>query len=38
MTSNARCSMRRLAVLAIARTFLSGCATGISERLRDGHF
>ncbi|PKP79142.1 MAG: hypothetical protein CVT81_00165 [Alphaproteobacteria bacterium HGW-Alphaproteobacteria-3] len=31
MTSNARCSMRRLAVLAIVTISLTGCATGGSE-------
>ena len=31
MTSNARCSMRRLAALAIATSSLSGCATVSSE-------
>ena len=31
MTSNARCWTRRLAVLAIATSLLSGCATGGSE-------
>lgn len=31
MGSNARCSMRRLAVLAIATNLLTGCATGVSE-------
>jgi hypothetical protein len=31
MTSNARCWMRRLAVLAIATSLLTACATGISE-------
>jgi len=31
MTSNARCWKRRLAVLAIATSFLGGCMTGISE-------
>lgn len=31
MTSNAGCLMRRLAVLAIATSLLSGCATGGSE-------
>jgi len=31
MTSNARCSTRRLAVLAIATISLTGCATGGSE-------
>jgi len=31
MTSNARCSMRRLAVLAIVTISLTGCATGSSE-------
>lgn len=31
MTSNARCSMRRLAALAIATSLLSGCATIGSE-------
>ena len=31
MTSNARCSMRRLAVLAIATSLLTGCATVGSE-------
>jgi hypothetical protein len=30
--SNARCSTRRLAVLAIATISLTGCATGASER------
>ncbi len=31
MTSNAGCSMRRLAVLAIAAISLTACATGVSE-------
>lgn len=31
MTSNAGCSMRRLAALAIAMISLTGCATGGSE-------
>lgn len=31
MTSNAGCSTRRLAVLAIAASLLSGCATGGSD-------
>jgi len=31
MTSNAGCWKRRLAALAIAMSWLSGCATGISE-------
>lgn len=31
MTSNARCSTRRLAVLAIATSLLTACATGVSE-------
>lgn len=31
MTSNARCSTRRLAVLVIAAISLTGCATGVSE-------
>lgn len=31
MTSNARCSMRRLAALAIAMISLTGCATATSE-------
>ena len=31
MMSNARCSMRRLAVLAIATISLTGCATVASE-------
>lgn len=31
MTSNARCSMRQLAALAIAMSWLTACATGISE-------
>ncbi|GAA0307140.1 hypothetical protein GCM10008966_29660 [Rhodovulum strictum] len=31
MTSNARCSTLRLAVLAIATISLIGCATGASE-------
>jgi len=31
MMSNARCSTRRLAVLAIATISLTGCATGGSE-------
>jgi hypothetical protein len=31
MMSNARCSMPRLAVLAIATSLLTACATGISE-------
>jgi len=31
MTSNARCSTRRLAVLAIGTSLLSGCATVGSE-------
>ncbi len=31
MKSNAGCSTRRLAVLAIATSLLSGCATGVSE-------
>jgi len=31
MTSNARCSMRRLAVLAIATISLTGCATIASD-------
>ena len=31
MTSNARCSMRRLAVLAIAASLLTGCATVASD-------
>jgi hypothetical protein len=31
MTSNAECSMRRLAALAIATISLTGCATGVSE-------
>ena len=31
MTSNSRCSMRRLAALAIVTISLTGCATGGSE-------
>ncbi|KZE36566.1 hypothetical protein AVW15_00115 [Chelatococcus daeguensis] len=31
MTSNARCSMRQLGVLAIATIWLSGCATVASD-------
>lgn len=31
MTSNAGCSMRRLAVLAIATSLLTGCATVASD-------
>ena len=31
MTSNARCSMRRLAVLAITTSLLTGCATVSSD-------
>ncbi len=31
MTSNARCSRRRLAALAIATISLTGCAMGVSE-------
>lgn len=31
MMSNARCWTRRLAVLAIGTSLLSGCATGVSE-------
>lgn len=31
MTSNARCWMRQLAVLGLATSLLTGCATGISE-------
>ena len=31
MMFNARCSMRRRAVLVIATSLLSGCATGASE-------
>ena len=31
MTSNARCSMRRLAVLVIAAISLTGCATVASD-------
>lgn len=31
MTSNARCSMPRLAALAIATISLTGCATDVSE-------
>jgi len=31
MMFNARCSMRRLAALAIATSLLTGCATGVSE-------
>lgn len=31
MMSNARCWKRRLAVLAITTSLLSGCATGASE-------
>jgi hypothetical protein len=33
MTSNARCWRRQLAVLAIATSLLSGCATGGSDLL-----
>lgn len=32
MTSNARCWMPRLAVLATVTSLLSGCATGASEQ------
>jgi hypothetical protein len=32
MMSNARCSTRRLVVLAIATSLLTACATGVSER------
>lgn len=31
MTSNARCSMRRLAALVIATSLLTGCATVASD-------
>lgn len=31
MRSNARCSTRRLVVLAIATSLLTACATGVSE-------
>ena len=36
MMSNARCWKRRLAVLAIATSLLSGCATVGSDRVAQG--